>query len=81
MFATIKKFLIQRNIIKSTFTEEGFVYVEKQNGKFIPTANITDTIKALGIKSYYGYYKNSDKMLIEMFELAYPEYKGYIWLW
>ena len=75
----IKNFLIEHDIIKSTFVEDGIVFIGEGYAK--PTNEYSDTVKFLGTKEYYGYFKDTDRKLTEMFELAYPLYKGYIWLY
>ena len=74
----LKDFLVRHNIIKTIFSEEGFVYIDDSK---LATNEITNVVKWLGTQYYYGYYKNKDKKLIENFEFHFPEYKGYIRLY
>ena len=75
----IKKFLVRHNLIKTTFVEDGIVYIDSETGG--PTNDDLSRVKFLGSKSYYGYYRDEGRKITEMFENDYPQYKGYIWLY
>ena len=73
----IKKFLIKHNIIKGTFCEQGLIYIENHK----PSKEPTDIIKWLDEVSVHCYYKEKDKLLLNILEEKYPKYKGHIWLY